>query len=51
VLDFAYDYHMPVTFGLVTIAAGLLVAVVATTVATQIVSVFKANPVEGLKVE
>lgn len=51
VLDFAYDYHMPVTIWLATIAASLLVAVVITTVATQIIKVFKTNPVEGLKVE
>ena len=51
VLDFAYDYHMPITIWLVAMAAVILIAVVVTTVATQIVHVFKANPVEGLKAE
>ncbi|MBX2914540.1 MAG: ABC transporter permease [Cyclobacteriaceae bacterium] len=51
VLDFAYDYHMPVTIWVVTMAASLLVAVVIATVATQIIKVFKTNPVEGLKTE
>ena len=51
VLDFAYDYHMPVTIWLVAWAATLLVVVVLTTIATQITTVFKTNTVEGLKVE
>ncbi|HRE65764.1 MAG TPA: ABC transporter permease [Cyclobacteriaceae bacterium] len=51
VLDFVYDYHMPLTIWVVVIAASLLVAVVVITVATQIIKVFKSNPVEGLKVE
>lgn len=51
VLDFAYDYHMPVTIWVVMMAASLLIAVVIATVATQIIKVFKANPVEGLKTE
>lgn len=51
VLDFAYDYHMPVTIWVVMMAASLLIAVVIATVATQTIKVFKTNPVEGLKTE
>lgn len=51
VLDFAYDYHMPVTIWVVVMAASMLVVVVMMTVATQVLKVFKANPVEGLKME
>lgn len=51
VLDFAYDYHMPITIWLVGVAATMLIVIVAATIASQIVNVFKANAVDGLKVE
>lgn len=51
VLDFAYTYHMPITFWSVTLAAVILVVVLLSTVSTQVIKVFKANPVEGLKTE
>jgi putative ABC transport system permease protein len=51
VLDFAYAYHMPITLWSVTLAALLLVLVLLGTVSTQVVKVFKNNPVNGLKVE
>ena len=51
VLDFAYTYHMPITFWSVALAAGILVVVLLSTVSTQVTKVFKSNPVEGLKME
>lgn len=51
VLDFAYPYHMPVTFWSIMLAAFLLVIVLVGTVSTQVLKVFKSNPVHGLKVE
>ena len=51
VLNFAYTYHMPITFGGTTLAAVILVVVLLSTVSTQVIKVFKANPVEGLKIE
>lgn len=51
VLDFAYPYHMPVTFWSVLLAALLLLIVLAGTISTQVIKVIKANPVNGLKVE
>ena len=51
VFDFAYTYHMPITFGPVTLAAVILVVVLLSTVTTQVFKVFKSNPVDGLKIE
>lgn len=51
VLDFAYTYHMTITFWSVALAAAILVVVLLSTVSTQVIKVFKANPVEGLKIE
>lgn len=51
VFDFAYTYHMPVTYWVVFIAAAILVLVLIATLSTQISKVLKANPVNGLKVE
>jgi putative ABC transport system permease protein len=51
VLDFAYAYHIPVTFWSVSLASLILVAVLLLTVSTQVWRVSKANPVEGLKAE
>ena len=49
--DFAYSYHMPITFTGVAIGIFILVAVLLATISTQIRKVIKANPVQGLKVE
>lgn len=51
VLDFAYTYHMPITFWSVALSAVILVVVLLSTVSTQVMKVFKANPVDGLKIE
>jgi ABC-type antimicrobial peptide transport system permease subunit len=51
VLDFAYTYHMSITFWSVALAALILVIVLLSTVSTQVMKVFKANPVDGLKIE
>jgi ABC-type antimicrobial peptide transport system permease subunit len=51
VLDFAYKYHMPITFGSVALAASILIVVLIGTVSTQVTKVFKSNPVDGLKIE
>ena len=51
VLDLAYRYHMPVDFSGVTIAVVSLILVLLTTVSTQVDKVFRANPVDGLKVD
>jgi len=51
VLNFAYTYHMPITFGGVALAALILVVVLLSTVSTQVFKVFKSNPVDGLKIE
>lgn len=51
VLDFAYTYHMPITFWSVALAAVILVVVLLSTVSSQVIKVFKDNPVAGLKVE
>jgi putative ABC transport system permease protein len=50
-IEFAYTYHMPITFSSVAIAVVILVSVVLITISTQIRKVLKANPVEGLKIE
>ncbi|MCE2995524.1 MAG: ABC transporter permease [Cyclobacteriaceae bacterium] len=49
--DFAYSYHMPITFASVTIGIAILVTVLLATISTQIRKVIKANPVQGLKIE
>lgn len=49
--DTIYWYHMPITYGGVVIAAGILILVLLTTVSTQVRKVLKSNPVNGLKVE
>jgi ABC-type antimicrobial peptide transport system permease subunit len=49
--DQIYNYYMPITYSGVVIAIGILAIVLMITVATQITKVFKANPVDGLKVE
>ncbi len=49
--DFAYNYHMPITFTSVLIGIAILVIVLLATISTQIRKVVKANPVQGLKVE
>jgi putative ABC transport system permease protein len=51
VLNFAYTYHMPITFGGVALAGLILVVVLLSTVSTQVFKVFKSNPVDGLKIE
>ncbi|WP_185152796.1 ABC transporter permease [Fulvivirga aurantia] len=51
VLDFAYAYHMPINYSGVATAVFLLIAVLLTTVFTQIGRLSKTNPVEGLKTE
>ncbi len=51
VLDFAYTYHMPITFWSSAFASMLLIFVLLLTVSTQIRKVIKSNPVNGLKVE
>jgi hypothetical protein len=50
-IEAAYVYHMPVTFSGAAIAASTLVLVFLITVATQIKTVIKSNPVDGLKME
>jgi putative ABC transport system permease protein len=50
-IEFAYVYHMPITFSGVTIGVGIMVLVLLFTVSTQIRKVVKANPVDGLKTE
>jgi putative ABC transport system permease protein len=49
--DMIYNYHMPVTFSGVLIAAGILVFVLLFTISTQIRKVLRFNPVDGLKSE
>ena len=51
VLDFAYPYHMPISFWSAALAATILVVVLFSTVSTQVLKVFKSNPVNGLKIE
>ena len=50
-IEFAYEYHMPITFTSVMIAVIAMIFVLLITVFTQIRKVVKANPVNGLKVE
>ncbi len=50
-IDFAYKYHMPVTFWSVSIGVGILVFILLATVSTQIRKVVNTNPVNGLKVD
>ncbi len=51
IFDFAYAYHMPVTYWSVAIGSVMLVLILLTTVFTQVGKVVKANPVNGLKQE
>lgn len=51
VLDFAYPVHIPVTLWSVGLAAFLLVTVLVVTVGSQVMGVFRNNPVTGLKAE
>jgi putative ABC transport system permease protein len=50
-IEFAYVYHMPITFSGVTIGISIMIIVLLFTVSTQIRSVMKADPVNGLKTE
>jgi ABC-type antimicrobial peptide transport system permease subunit len=50
-INFAYEYHMPITFSSVSIAVVMMILVLFATVSTQIRKVLKSNPVDGLKVE
>lgn len=49
--DTIYWYHMPITFTGPFVAMIILIFVLLLTVSTQILTVAKANPVEGLKEE
>jgi len=51
ILDFAYEYHMTITMGLVALAASMLLMVIVFTVATQVIKLKKSNTVQGLKTE
>ena len=51
VMDYAYEYHMPINYSGTAIAVILLVVVLLATISMQIRKVSKANPVDGLKVE
>ena len=50
-LQMMYAYPLPIGLSGITIAVGILVAVLLSVVSTQIIKVLKANPVEGLKIE
>lgn len=50
-LTSTYTVHVPITFVGVAMAASTLVLVLVVTLASQVVKVHKANPVNGLKVE
>lgn len=49
--DSAYEYHVPITYVGVAIAAVILVVVVLLTISIQIVKVVRSNPIHGLKTE
>lgn len=51
VFDIAYTYHMPINIWGVALAVLILVVILLIVVATQLLRVFRANPVEGLQVE
>jgi putative ABC transport system permease protein len=51
VIEFAYVYHMPITYSGVAIAVAILILVLLATVAIQIRKVLISNPVNGLKAE
>ncbi len=51
IFDFAYEYHMPVTPASAILSVTILLAVLLFTISTQIRTVLKSNPVDGLKVE
>lgn len=50
-IETAYEYHMPVNYSSVAVAVTMLIVTVLATIATQISSVVKSNPVNGLKAE
>jgi putative ABC transport system permease protein len=50
-IEFAYTYHMPITFSGAIIAVVIMSFVLLITVSTQISKVIKSNPVNGLKTE
>jgi putative ABC transport system permease protein len=49
--DIAYDYHVPMNYLSITLAASMLVFVLLFVVFTQVTKVAKSSPVNGLKVE
>lgn len=49
IIENAYTYHMPISISGTVIAVLILMAVVLSTLSTQIVKVRKMNPVDGLK--
>jgi len=50
-LNTFFEYHMPTNYSGVVLAVLILIVVLMATVSTQVLRVFKANAVEGLKVE
>jgi ABC-type antimicrobial peptide transport system permease subunit len=50
-IEFTSPYHTPITFSAVGIALVIIAIVLLATIATQILKVQKANPVDGLKTE
>ncbi|HTE33495.1 MAG TPA: FtsX-like permease family protein [Chryseolinea sp.] len=50
-MDFAYAYHVPVTYSVASISVVVLILVLFVTAFTQIRKVVKSNPVNGLKME
>lgn len=51
ILDFAYEYHMPMSLMGVVMAVGLLILVLVAVVSIQVRKVLKFNPASGLRVE
>lgn len=49
VLDYAYEYHMPITFSGTAIAVSILIAILLATIFLQLRKVMQSNPVDGLK--
>src|SRR6266850_5392903 len=50
-MEFAYAYHMPITYSGVAMAVAILILVLLATVSTQIRKVVLSNPVIGLNAE
>ena len=50
-MDFAFSYHLPMTFSIAGVSVGILLLVLFTTIFSQVRNVLKSNPVNGLKVE